>query len=105
MAEIDKIAEAYNKGFRARGEHSHPSPETKQFMIKVEDTFNEIKSRINDLPTKECMALENAKLLDNMMTKVEERFAPKWVEKVMVWGMGTVGTAILLSVIGLVLLV
>lgn len=72
----EKVA-IFNKGFKAGEEHSHPSQETRDFMMQTKETFEEIKKKISDLPTKEGVELSNEKLLRKLLDEVKSEFVSK----------------------------
>ena len=104
MNEDEKV-KIYNKVFEAVQKHTQPSPETKNFMQKVDETFKEIKTKIDNLPTKESMLLANAELLKSMMEEVKKDFVSKEEFKPIkawIYGMiGLVGTYVIGSLLNL----
>ncbi len=84
--------------------HNKASQETKDFMQETRETFKEIKSIIKDLPTADDIKIAVLEANKTFLEEAEKRFAPKWVEKVIVWGMGIVGTAVLVSGLSLILI-
>jgi len=79
--------------------HNKPSQETKDFMQETRETFKEIKSKINDLPTAEDIKIAVLEANKTFLDEAEKRFAPKWVEKVLVWGMSITGGVVLVAVL------
>lgn len=73
----DERVSDYNKGFKAGQSHSSPSQETRDFMKQTKETFEEIKQKINELPTKEGMELSNEKLLRKVLEEVKSEFVSK----------------------------
>jgi hypothetical protein len=84
--------------------HNKASQETKDFMQQTKDTFEKIEAKIDALPTAETIKIAVLEANKTFLEEAEKRFAPKWVEKVMVWGMRVVGTAILLAGLSLILI-
>lgn len=87
--DIDEKADAYNQGVKQGLKHNVSSQETKDFMIKVEQQFTsmenkitKVEDKIDKLPTKVDMELSNRKLLEEVMTMSEEKFASKLTERI-----------------------
>lgn len=84
--------------------HNKASQETKDFMIQTKETFEEIKRKIDDLPTADTITIAVLKANQEFLKEAELKFAPKWVEKVMVYGMSVIGGAILLAGVSVILI-
>lgn len=82
----DQKHEAYHRGFEAGKEHELPSPETKQFIVKMEQEINYIKEKLDKMPTREEMLLCNEKLVERIFVKANEKYAPRLVGNI-VYGM------------------
>lgn len=84
--------------------HNKPSQETKDFMQQTKETFDEIKHKIDALPTAETIKIAVLEANQTFLEEAEKRFAPKWVEKVMVVIFYVVGSSVLLAGLSLVLI-
>ncbi len=72
-------------------------------IIAMKQDIHYIKEALEKMPTIEGMKLANQKLVEEIFEKSEKRYASKTIEKI-VWGTaGIVGTAILYSLLGLVI--
>lgn len=93
----------YKAGWEARGEHSTPSPATKEFMTKVEMKINAIEEKLKEMPTRDEMALCLEKAIDKVMEKAETKFASKITEKIVYGMVGVIMTTVLIAIVGLVI--
>ena len=75
----------------------------KDKIIQMENDIHYIKEALKKMPTIEGMKLANQELIEKIFKESEKRYASKTIEKI-VWGTaGIVGTAILYSLLGLVI--
>lgn len=100
----ERDLEIYNKGFKAGGDHNHPSQETKDFMKHTKETFKKIEDKIDALPTAETIKIAVLEANKTFLDEAEQRFAPKWVKDVMVWTMSIVGGSVLVAGLSLILI-
>ena len=94
--EQDERHTIYQEGFKSGQKHALPSPATKQFMAEIKSEIKFIKERLAQMPTKAEMDLANAKLIEQVFEKGDERYASKLTEKI-VYGLVGMG---LLAVVG-----
>ena len=96
---LDEQSIIYNKGFKAGQEHTVPSPDTRNFMTKMETELINIKEKLEKMPTRDEMLLCVEKAIDTALEKSDKKFASKTTERIV---QGMVG-AILLFVLGKIL--
>ena len=91
----DEQSIIYNKGFKAGQDHSIPSPDTRNFMTKMETELINIKEKLEKMPTRDEMLLCVEKAIDTALEKSDKKFASKSTEKI-VWAiLGAVGFSFL----------
>ena len=95
----DEQSIIYNKGFKAGQEHSIPSPDTRNFMVKMETEITYIKEKLKEIPTRDEMLLCMERAIDSALEKSDKKYASKTTEKIV---QGMVGF-ILLFVLGKIL--
>jgi len=79
------------------------SKEADKKIIKMEKDIEYIREQLEKMPTIEGMNLANKKLVEEIFDKSEKRYAPKAIEKVVYATAGIILTAVLYSVLGLVI--
>ena len=79
------------------------SKEADKKIIKMEKDIEYIRKQLDKMPTLEGMKLANQELVEEVFEKTDKKYASKAIEKV-VWGTaGIIFTAVLYSVLGLVI--
>jgi hypothetical protein len=101
------ILEKVDESIRKRIEHLSASPETKDRFNKINilcaTRGEQIISMKDDiLEVKESQKKTNQKL-DEILEKLDKKYASKWVEKVIIWAGAIIGTAVIGALMSLVL--
>ena len=85
--------ERENQIFKAalNTKQSIPSPETKQFMDKIEMKIQNIEDKLKLMPTKDEMLLANKELVEDILEKCDKKYASKLVERIIFAAGGAAG--------------
>jgi len=72
-------------------------------IIEMKQDIHYIKLALQKMPTIEGMKLANQKLVEKIFEESEKRYASKTIEKIVWATAGIVGTAVLYSLLGLII--
>ena len=76
---------------------------TNEEIVEMKSDIKYIKEQLGKMPTLEGMKLANKELVEKIFKESEKRYASKSIEKIVWTTAGIIGTAVLYSVLDLVI--